>query len=320
MCTAQSEPTSAREGMAEALDLIKLELLSQYESSGRIDIAEWVRRHPAYREELIDFWMWLKGTRELQPDAPEPLDASEIETYEEALKNACLAVTLGRAWLKPAVDPESARLNSLASELEAIRQQPPRTRDPRTPFRKAVVCTWVVARLQQRRPRVTRLAVQKVTYLLEQAMSLGIFVEHDQKPLGPYDRNARYKDAEPIACRKGWLQVTGTTLRASENLAELNRFLPAYVRAEEVASRLVDQLNRLSDDQLETLATTHWVARELEGANSEVTVTSIARALAQTAEWRAKLARPNFTERSVEEALSFLRRLRLVGASYPSLE
>lgn len=299
--------------MAETLDLIKLELLSQYESSGRIDIAEWVRRHPAYREELIDFWMWLKGTRGSQADAPEPLDPWEVKTYEESLKDACLAVTFGREWLKPAVDRESGRLDTLADELEAIRRQPPRARDPRLAFRKAVVCTWVVARLQQTRPRVTRLAVQKVTYLLEQAMSLGIFVEHDRKPLGPYDSKARYKDAEPIACKKGWLQVTGTTLRASENLAALNRFLPAYVRAEEVAARLVDHLTRFSDDQLETLATTHWIARELEGAKNEVTVASVARGLAKTAEWKAKLVRRNFTEDSLGEALSFLRQLRLVG-------
>lgn len=315
MCTVQGEPTVLRKGMAEKLDEIKLQLLTQYESSGRIDIADWVGRYPAHREELIDFWVWLTGTREPQDDAPEPLNASDIQIYEEALKNACLAVTFGREWLQPGVDPESTRLDALAKELEAVRRQPSRAPDSRTPFRKAVVCTWAVARLQQTRPRVTRLSLQKVTYLLEQAMSLGVFVEHNRKPLGPYDSKARYKDAEPIAIKKGWLHVSDTTLRASDDLAEVNRFLPPYVRSQEVAARLISYLARFSDDQLETFATTHWIVRELEASDIVVTVGSVANALARTAEWKAKLARRNFTDASLAEALAFLRQLRLIGAS-----
>lgn len=317
MCTAQRDPTFLREGMAEAIDLIKLELLSQYERSGRIDIGEWVKRHPAHREELIDFWMWLKGTRESEVDAPEPLDPSEVEAYEESLRDTCLAVTFGREWLSPAADSEAAQLDALADELEVLRRRPTHGRNSHVAFRKAVVCTWVVARLQRTRPRVTRLAVQKVTYLLEQAMSLGIFVEHNRKALGPYDSKARYKDAEPIARQKGWLQITDTTLRASEDLTALDRFVPTYLRAEEVAARVVDRLTRLSDDQLETLATTHWIAREIEGTSNEVTITSVVRALAETTEWKAKLARSNFTERSLGEALAFLRQLRLIARQLP---
>lgn len=170
----------------------------------------------------------------------------------------------------------------------------------------------VVASLQEKRPRVTRLAVQKISYLLEQALSLGIFVEHDRKPLGPYDSNARYKDAEPIARKKGWLAVIGTTLRATGDLGPVNRFLPAYVRAKEVAARLVEYLSRLSDDQLETLATAHWISRELEAAKKTVTIAAVVRVLEEIPEWRGKLARPNFTQVRLEEAVSLLRRLRLI--------
>jgi hypothetical protein len=300
--------------MTETLDLIKLELLSQYERSGRIDIGEWVKRHPIHRDELIDFWMWLKGTREPEVDAPEPLDRSEIEAYEESLRNTCLAVTFGREWLKPAADPNATQFDTLADELAMLRQRPRQERVQHVAFRKAVVCTWVVARLQQTRPRVTRLAVQKVTYLLDQAMALGIFVEHDRKPLGPYDSKARYRDAEPIARKKGWLQITGTILRASSDLAALSQYVSKYVRSEPVATRFVECLAPLPDDQLETLATTYWIARELESAKNEVTVASVAHALASTKEWKAKLMRRNFTEARLAEALSFLHQLRLVGS------
>jgi hypothetical protein len=115
---------------------------------------------------------------------------------------------------------------------------------------EAVVCAWVVSRLQRTRPRVTRLAAQKVTYLLEHAMLLGIFAEHDRKPLGPYDSKSRYRDAEPIARKKGWLSVEGTALRARDDLADLTQFVPRYVRNEAVAARFVDKLGELSDDQI----------------------------------------------------------------------
>lgn len=315
MCTTQSELTSCREGMAETLDLIRLELLSQYERSGQINIGEWVSRYPAHRSELIDFWMWLKEAPSADNDVAEILDHSDIEVNEEAVQNICLAVTLGREWLKPGVETESGSLDRLADELGAIRAKPLNVRDARLPFRKAVVCTWVVAQLQQKRPRVTRLAAQKVTYLLEQAMALGIFVQHKRKPLGPYDSSARYTDAEPIARQKGWLQVNGTELRASEDISGINRFVPGYLRSQEVATRLVDALADFSDAQLESIATTLWIAHELKRAEKEITSASVAGALAATPEWKPKLARQNFSATHVEGALTFLRQLRLIDAS-----
>jgi hypothetical protein len=301
--------------MADTLDLIKLDLLSEYERSGRIEIADWVSRHPAHREELLDFWMWVKGTRATSADLLddiELIDSSDVEVYEKSLTDACLAVTFGAQWLKPAIDPDEAQLESLATELEDLRGKPQRARDSRVAFRKAVVCTWIVSRLQQTRPRVTRLATQKVAYLVEQAMSLNVFVQHDRKPLGPYDRNLRYKDAEPIAREKGWLLVSGTKLKATEDLSGLSRFLPAYIRSEQLAARLVDRLARFSDDQLETIATVHWITRELDAEDRALTVETVTKALADTPEWKAKLSRSNFSSAAVRDALFFLGQLRLV--------
>lgn len=316
MFIANQRDAALRETMADSLDLIKLDLLSEYERSGRIDIAEWVKRYPVHRDELVDFWLWMKGTRSLPDELTEPetLDSSEIAVYHQALRDACLAVTFGREWLKPAVDdPEHAKLDALASELEKLRRKSRSVRDPRIAFRKAVVLTWIVDRLQRSRPRVTRLAAQKTAYLLEQAMSLGAFLEHDRKPLGPYDSKARYRDAEPIARQKGWLQVSGTTLQAGEDLSDLTRFTRAYLRSESVAASLVDFLSRFSDDELETLATVHWIARELSTARCDVSTASVLGELARTAEWKAKLSRPNFSASAIEGALRFLGDVRLIG-------
>ncbi len=314
MFTIRRKQPAPFETMADPLDLIKLELVSEYQDSGRVDIADWVRRYPEFRGELLDFWIALKGTREIDNadgNEGEP-STHDGEIYERALRDACLAITLGPQWLAPAVDPE---IENLASDL-AILRQTPKVRDAkRLAFPKAVVCTWVVLSLQRSRSRVTRLAVQKVSYLLEQAIGLGIFVEHNQKPLGPYDSNARYKDAEPIAKAKGWLMVDGTELVASPPKPEMTKFLSGYLRSESVATRLVERLSGFSDDQLETMATVHWVGRDLVAAGAQVDLDSVVELLAQTPVWKPKLARSNFSRSSVSEALAFLGGLRLVATT-----
>lgn len=302
--------------MVDTLDRLKLDLVSEYERSGRVDIAEWVRRHPAHRDELLDFWMFLSGTPRSPESSPEPdplprLERSEAEIYEQTLKDACLAVTFGPSWLNPPVDPQR---ETLAADLESLRGNPQTVRKQHLAFRKAVVCTWIVARLQRARPRVSRLAAQKVSYILEHAMNLGVFVEHDRKPLGPYDRKARYRDAEPIARKKGWLTISGSTLTAASDLSDVTGYAGTYLRSEELAGRLVDCLAPLSDDELETIATVHWIARDLEETGRPSTAQEVARALAATAEWKTKLSRSNFTESKLRVALLFLSDLRLASS------
>ena len=312
--TTQERPEPLLDSsMADTVELIKFELLAEYDRTGKIDITAWVNRNPAFRDEIIDFWLWARGTRASPEEKSGPFDATDADITEKSLKNALLAVNLGRQWLVPGVEPESRELDRLGMELKSIREKPgPRPRAS-IAFRKAVVCTWVVSRLQEKRPSVSRLAVQKTTYLLEWALGLGIFFEHDRKPLGPYDYKARYKDAEPIARRKGWLTITGTTLRAADDMAEVDRFASRYVRSEKLAGQLLDLLSTYSDGQLETLATVHWTARELTGAACDISVDAISDALASTPEWRDKLSRANFSLGRLREAVALLRKLQLIA-------
>jgi len=314
--TIQEKPEpSLDSSMADTIDLVKFELLSEYDRTGKIDITVWVNRHPALRDEIIDFWLWARGTRASAEEKAGPFDASDADITEKTLRNALLAVNLGRQWLVPGVEPESIELDKLAMELKSIREKPgQRSRAP-VAFRKAVVCTWVVSRLQKRRPTVSRLAVQKTTYLLEWALGRGIFFEHDRKPLGPYDYKARYKDAEPIARKKGWLTITGTTLRAADDMTEVDRFASRYVRSEKLAGQLLDWLAAYSDSQLETLATVHWTVRELTGGDRDMSIDAIERALASAPEWRDKLSRANFSPDRLREAVGLLHKLRLITGS-----
>jgi hypothetical protein len=312
--TIQDRPESSLySSMVDTAERIKFELLSEYDRTGEIDIATWVNRYPAHRDEIIDFWLWAKGTRASPQEKAGPFNAVDTDITEESLRNACLAVNLGPQWLSATVDPESVELDKLGRELKSIRDKPRQKTKAPVAFRKAVICTWVVSRLQAKRPIVSRLAVQKTTYLLEWALGLGIFVEHGRKPLGPYDYKARYRDAEPIARDKGWLTITGTTLRAADNLSEVDRFAGRYIRSEKLADQLIECLSDYSDSQLETLATVHWIIRELADRGRDISIDAIESALASTPEWRDKLSRANFSLDRLREAVALLHKLRLIA-------
>jgi hypothetical protein len=310
----QYTPEPTKDSMDTTIEQIKIALLSEYDHVGAVDLGAWVVRYPEHRDEIIDFWLWVKGTPRVTEMEIGPFPATDTDVAEKALRDACLAVNLGRQWLEAPLDPGVGALRDMAFALESIRVKP-RAKGGKAPvqFRKAVVWTWVVSLFQSQRSRVSRLAVQKATYLLDRAMNLGVFTEHEPKPLGPYDHKARYKDAEPIAVKKAWLKVRGTTLRAGDDLSEVRRFVGRYVRSQELAEKLVNYLARLSDDELETLATVHWSARELIEAGHAVSVEGVRQALARTTEWRTKLGRPNFSVERVGTALQQLGDLRLVA-------
>jgi hypothetical protein len=316
MVTSHREPTLPREAMPESLESIKLELVSEYEESAAVDIGGWIQRYPEHRMALLTFWAWLRGTPRLQedgePEPNEPLDEEELEFYRDSLRDACLAVTLGDTMLTGEGVPAREELAALATDLERCRSNPPRVRKRGQAFAKAVVYTWIVSSLEESRPRVTRLATQKVVYLLEHAMSLRVFGDHDRKPLGPYDYKSRYKDAEPLAKKKRWLVVSGAALKTGGDLTEMKRYLGSYVRSAELAARFVAYVSQLSDEELETVATVHWCARELKEKGDTATVATVCRSLADASDWKGKLERPNFSEQKIGHAIEWLRRLRLI--------
>ncbi len=310
MVPRRSEPS--KNPMDGVVEKAKAALLMEYEHVGAVDIAVWVSRYPEHRDELIDFWMWVKGTPRSAEMTGAPFPAADSDVIESALRDACLAVNLGRQWMEAPVDPSTMVVQEMARALDAIRAKP-RLKGGKAPvgFRRAVVWTWIVCLFQDRRSHASRLAVQKVTYLLENAMNLGLFTEHTRKPLGPYDHKARYRDAEPIAVKKGWLDVQGTTLRATEKASEVQRFVGRYLRSEALAAQVVRYLVGFSDEELEVIATVHWTVKELTNLGRVVSVAAIVSALAETPQWQAKLQRQAYSATLLGVALRRLQELRL---------
>lgn len=300
--------------MSNELDQIRWKLLGEYEREGTVDIAAWVSRHPEYRNELLDYWIWVRGTTRLADIEASPAPPHD-DIAETALRRAIDALALGSGWLEDAVpDPvDSSELETLGQGLAVIRERPRQTRGSASKsFRRSAVYAWIAISLHEERPRVTRLATQKVAYLLERGLAPGLFRDHKRMPLGPYDSSAKYRDAEPIAKKREWLSIHGARLRPGRDPSEVFKYAPRYVRDADLARTLIRVLGQFSDDELETLATVDWVARSLAEADREVTPNAIREALARDPEWQPKLRKAHFTVSAIQHALQRLARLRLL--------
>jgi hypothetical protein len=309
--------SSLPEPMGDTLDRIKLDLVAAFRESRDVDILALSDRFPDFSAELLDFWLWLTvagAPADVDGGGPGPLklplSADARAAYERAIHNSCMAVTFGSAWLEPSAE---VNCDSLAVELQAVRNSPRRATKAPMAFRKAAIASWIVSRLEPRRPAVSRLAVQKVCYLLEHALDLGIFLDHSKKPLGPYDHRARYSDAEPIAIKKGWIDVRGSVFRAAAENPVGVKYANGYLRSTGAAVQFVEALAGMSDSELETLATVHWISVELAKKCHVVNPRQVFLQLKESPEWKSKLTKHNFSETRVVRSLAFLKQMRIVS-------
>jgi hypothetical protein len=306
-------PSPPVDTMHDDLERIKQDLLARYESGAPIDIAAWTMQFPTFREEILDYWMWLEGTPRLRDmDMTQSPDSDDTIAYE-AIRDACLSVLVDPRGLVESVDPDAGADKDLGAQLAQVRELPSyaRGRAPKE-FRRAVVYTWIVQVLAPQRERVSRLAAQKVAYLLEQALGLGLFTDHEPKLLGPYDSRVKYRDAEPIAAKQGWINVQAASLEPQRVDVKFERYLHRYLPSEALARSFVTRLGRLTDEQLETWATVLWAGRALVVRGAPVTTDTVKSFLHDNVEWRPKLKRENFSSERIAEALARLSQLRLL--------
>lgn len=277
-------------------------ILAELDAVGAVDTRRWLKEYPEVAKDLLDFIIWLE---------PEDEPAPATWTDEGGVAEAAFRRALGEVKAAQAED-----LRRLSLELHEIRSREQAAPNKNAPlqFKRASVFAWTVANLKQRRDRVSRLAAQKSVYMLEQALGLHLFEEHQRKRLGPYDSTARYKDAEPIARKKMWIEEQGAALLPGTKAAEADRYAERYLRAVHLARQLVEILASLTDDELETLATVQAVVAELRKEGIEADVDAVKRRIAEIPEWAGKLSRRNFRNSDIARAL---QRITALGLEQP---
>ena len=100
------------------VDDLKARMLAEFEAGIKPDIAAYVREAPEARETLLDYWVILVSSTPLAElglgeDRGEPrLDAIE----QEAVRDLCLAASLGPEWLKLPDSETERQLASIGAE------------------------------------------------------------------------------------------------------------------------------------------------------------------------------------------------------------
>lgn len=292
--------------MTFTLEEAKLHLADEYERTGQVVLDLWLNRLPEAAADLLAFAFALEGSPLRADWSGEGEWVDEGAVAEDAIASACRRVE----------EPDAIAERRLGEEMSAIRAYPPppQTGKARPPFKRAAINAWVVDRLRGNQPGTSRIAAQKTTYLLERSLGLGLFTEHQRMPFGPYDPTAKYKDAEPIGTKQGWIISSGHDLLAGPNIGAVYRFAPNYLRSADVAERLVRLFAARSPWELETWATVEAAASDLAAIGEPVNAQSVRAALARIPAWEAKLKRRNFSLQAIKAALEHLSRLGLVHA------
>lgn len=297
------------------VDNLKAQMLAEFEAGTKPDIAAYVRQAPEARETLLDFWVILVSSTPLaELGLDEELGEPELDTLEkEALRDLCLAASLGPEWLKRADDEDDVQLASIGAEMERLRGSPYtfRGKAPVT-FRRMAVYGWIAGLLAGDHGHgVSRMQVQKVVYLLEHGLDLGIFSKHTRHQFGPYDPSLTYRDAEPGCLRKKYL-VKGASdlLRPGPKHSQATTYAVRYVRDETVARAFIEQLRTFDVRTLETLTTVHSACCPID--DEGISVQAVMDAIATDVAWKGKLRRGNFTAAKIGEAMRLLSLLRLL--------
>ena len=300
-----------------SVDDLKKRMLDEFEAGKEPDIAAYVRAAPEAPGILLDYWVLLISTprlAELRLD--EDRGAPNLDTIErEAVRDLGLAAALGSEWMNRTSTDREATLASIGAEMERLRDTPStfRGKAPVT-FRRIAVYGWITGILSGDGGKgVSRMRVQKVAYLLENGLSLGVFRKHSKYRFGPYDPSLTYRDAEPGCLSNGYL-VKGDDhlLRTGPNHSQSVKYAVRYVREETVARALIEFLSTCDEWKLETLATVHSVCTQLH--HTDITVKKVLNAIEDDDTWRSKLRRGTFTPTTIAEALRILTLLRLLSS------
>lgn len=298
--------------MSDSLTDIKLRMVEEHTATGNVDIARWIDENPDLPREAIEFAATLNWLGPDEEEIPTPdIWIDHGNAVQKARREGIQAMlhTAGH-------DPDLLLGSEISRARREARPLPPELSQATPAFRRAVVYTWVADVLLRTRGRATRLATQKIAYLIERALELDLFVRHRRMAAGPYDWELRYVDAEPIAIgEKNWLQrdAKDTGFTHGPNVDAALGYAPRYIGDATVAEYFATRLSSCSDNELETWATVDSCAVELVSAGKPVSVEAVKDVIRSEPKWWPKLEKPYFSDEVIQEAIGHLLSLGLLA-------
>ena len=203
--------------------------------------------------------------------------------------------------------------------------QPKATEKRRTPtasvrnrhswqFNEAVIISVLAKRFGDKQYPLGRMRYTKLLYLHHRHKE-GHVEGFMKKAAGPYNPGNRYRGPEKIALQKSYIRLHRSGNRqgfvADANIDEAERYFGRWY--DDAALEWLEQFRFEKNEHLEHLTTVDMAAEELRSAGKAVSVSSVKAFLRGEPEWRAKLARPAFSDAKLAGAIADCRALFGVG-------
>jgi type I restriction enzyme S subunit len=178
-------------------------------------------------------------------------------------------------------------------------------------FDDAVMIAAIVNSFYSDKYPLGRKKVQKLLYLLRRKQEEST-VAFKKKAAGPYADEIRYKGGEPIAKNNGYIITQsggkGTIFAKGKNMAKALDYIKKWDKQDD-SRWLFDTFHYTGVDELELLATVDMAICDLEDDNIEISVDSIKNLISTNKEWKDKLKKASFSDKSIECAINKLETL-----------
>lgn len=298
--------------MAETFEQIREQMQRELNESGRLDTPKWLRAYPVFAREIEEFV--LDG---ILHGPTTPWTEAEARAWDEVMGQG----------IREAADvlEMHATERQIGERIAALPPAPePLSGESNRKYARALITAYVVARLYEGDPWLSRVKIQKSLYLLEAALHPGVFTEYEVTAFGLYDEQLRFEDddAEDRGTRAGWIIIDPAPTSKERpdlflpgpNAATAVERTQAYLRDPELADAFVDLLIPHSEWVLSAWQTVHNVVHKLvEYGAISVDVASVKAGILAVPEWqRTKMQHAEFTDDALEDALGHLERLRLI--------
>ncbi len=126
-----------------------------------------------------------------------------------------------------------------------------------------------------------------------------------KKAAGPYNPATKYKGAEAIAKKNGYIREhksgAYSGFVAAENIAQAETYFQKWYGEE--ARQWVEQFHYSKNDELELLATVDMAMEDLRTAGQEVNQAGVRQIIESDPEWKPKLAREIFSDANIARGM-----------------
>lgn len=175
-------------------------------------------------------------------------------------------------------------------------------------FKDAILISILAYKFGSERYPLGAFRRQKLSYFYKRHANMNID-EYTKKAMGPYNSKLKYKGAENIAIRNGYVKnVRNRGIVATNKIAKVKEYYNRYYNSADM-QWLDANFHYENNNNLEVLATVDYAINDLVIQNKAITLANIKTYIASDEEWKPKLDLDYFTDKAIVNAMEKIKKL-----------